>query len=53
MCDFSSPDFQNDIQSKKCKIDKIDILIIAAGINKIDTFIDTKSEDFNKNINES
>ena len=48
MCDFSSPDFQNDIQSKIDKIDKIDILVNNAGINKIDNFVDTKSEDFEK-----
>ena len=51
MCDFSSPDFQNDIQSKIDKIDKIDILVNNAGINKIDNFVDTKSEDFEEILN--
>jgi len=51
MSDFSSPDFQNDIQSKIDKIDKIDILVNNAGINKIDNFVDTKSEDFEKILN--
>lgn len=51
MSDFSSTNFQNDIQSKIDKIDKIDILVNNAGINKIDNFVDTKSEDFEKILN--
>ena len=51
MSDFSSTDFQNDFQSKIDKIDKIDILVNNAGINKIDNFVDTKSEDFEKILN--
>lgn len=51
MSDFSSTNFQNDIQSKIDKIDTIDILVNNAGINKIDNFVDTKSEDFEKILN--
>lgn len=51
MSDFSSDEFKDDIQDKIDRIDKIDILVNNAGINKIDNFVDTKSEDFEKIMN--
>ena len=49
--DFSKESFHIDLKDNLKEVEKIDILINNAGINKIDNFTQTKTEDFNKLIN--
>jgi len=49
--DFNQESFHLDLKNHLKEVEKIDILINNAGINKIDNFTQTKTEDFNKLIN--